>query len=114
VWHSDLEPGAISPAEANGDAMSDSLVPRDHAERVALFRAGVIGALTRRELGHGELAAALAALAKHAYRVPGRRATKRFGVSTLERWFSAGPIVMRRCEAFAVGGLVVRRRRGSE
>lgn len=69
--------------------MSDSLVPRDHAEAVALFRAQVIGALTRAELDHGALAAALRELAARPYRPPGRRATKRYGVSTLERWYYA-------------------------
>jgi len=69
--------------------MSNSLVPRDHAEAVALFRAGIIGALTLRVLDRGELAAELRKLAERAYRVPGRRATKRFGASTLERWYYA-------------------------
>ncbi len=86
---SDLEPGTDSPAAADGDAMSDSLVPRDHAEAVALFRAQIIGALTRRELGRGELAAELRTLAKRTYRPPGRRATKQYGVSTVERWYYA-------------------------
>jgi hypothetical protein len=36
---------------------NDLLRPRDHTEAVALFRAQVIGALTRRELTRGELAA---------------------------------------------------------
>jgi transposase InsO family protein len=69
--------------------MSDSLVPRDHAEAVALFRAQVIGALTRSALSRGELAAELRKLAERKYRPPGRRATKQFGVSTLERWYYA-------------------------
>jgi transposase InsO family protein len=84
-----LKPGAYSPAVAHGDAMSDSLVPRDHAEAVALFRATVIGALTRSELDRGELAAELRKLAERKYRPPGRRTTKQYGVSTLERWYSA-------------------------
>jgi putative transposase len=66
-----------------------SLVPRDHAEEVALFRAEVIGALARSELSHGELAAELRKLAERKYRPPGRRATKCYGASTLERWFYA-------------------------
>jgi len=66
-----------------------SLVPRDHAEAVALFRATVIGALARCELDHGELAVELRKLAKRKFRMPGRRATKQFGASTLERWFYA-------------------------
>lgn len=64
-----------------------SLVPRDHAEAVALFRAEIIGALARSELSHGELAAEIRKLAARKYRPPGRRATKQYGVSTLERWY---------------------------
>lgn len=69
--------------------MSDPLVPRDHAEAIALFRAEVIGALTRSELSRGELAAAIRALAERRFLPPGRRATKCFAVSTLERWYYA-------------------------
>lgn len=65
------------------------LVPRDHAEAVALFRAGVIGALARSELSRGELAAEIRKLADRRWRSPGRRATKQFGISTLERWYYA-------------------------
>jgi transposase InsO family protein len=66
-----------------------SLVPRDHQEAVALFRASVIGALARSELSHGELAAELRKLAEKKWRPPGRRATKQYGVSTIERWLYA-------------------------
>ena len=69
--------------------MSDLLVPRDHAEAVALFRAGIIGALTRGVLSRGELATELRTLAERKYRPPGRRATRGFGASTLERWYYA-------------------------
>jgi transposase InsO family protein len=69
--------------------MPDSLTPRDHAEAVALFRAQIIGALSRRDLDRGELAAALRALAAERYRPPGRATTRRFGASTLERWLYA-------------------------
>ncbi len=65
------------------------LAPRDHAEAVALFRAGVIGALARSELSHGELAAEIRKLADRRWRSPGRRATKQFGASTLKRWYYA-------------------------
>jgi transposase InsO family protein len=67
--------------------MPDALIPRDHAEAVALFRAELVGALARRELTRGELAAALRELAAVPYRPPGRKATRRFGVSTFERWY---------------------------
>lgn len=69
--------------------MSDPLVPRDHAEAVALFRAQVIGALTRSALSRGELAAELRKLAARKYRPPGHRVTKCYGASTLERWYYA-------------------------
>jgi putative transposase len=69
--------------------MPASLTPRDHAEAVALFRAQIIGALARRDLSRGELAAALRALAAERYRPPGSATTRRFGASTLERWLYA-------------------------
>lgn len=68
---------------------TDLLRPHDHAEAVALFRAEVIGSLVRRELSRGELTAEIAKLAEVRYRPPGRRATKRYGASTLERWYYA-------------------------
>jgi hypothetical protein len=40
---------------------NDLLRPQDHTEAVALFRAEVIGALARRELSRGGLAAECAA-----------------------------------------------------
>lgn len=67
----------------------DPLVPRDHAEAVALFRASIVGAIVQRDMTRGELAVAIRALAECRYRPPGRRASKQFGVSTLERWFYA-------------------------
>jgi putative transposase len=69
--------------------MSEALSPRDHAERVALFRAELIGSLARRELDRGELAAALRALAAEPYRPPGSTTLRHFGASTLERWLYA-------------------------
>ena len=68
---------------------TDLLRPHDHAEAVALFRAEVIGALARRELSRGELAAEIRKLAKLRFRPPGRRATKVYGESTLQRWLYA-------------------------
>jgi transposase InsO family protein len=67
----------------------DLLRPKDHAEAVALFRAEVIGALARRELSRGELSAEIRKLAKLRFRPPGRRASKVYGASTLERWLYA-------------------------
>jgi putative transposase len=65
------------------------LTPKDHAERVALFRSEVVGALTRRELDHGELRAELRALAGTALRPPGGELSRRYSMPTLERWYYA-------------------------
>jgi len=64
----------------------DTLMPRNHAEEVALFRSQVIGELSRRELEHGELAQELLTLSEQRYRPPGSDHSRTFGVSTLERW----------------------------
>lgn len=66
-----------------------SLSPLDHREEVALFRAEIIGALTRRTLERGALQAELKALAAVRRRMPGSSVTRLFGVSTLERWYYA-------------------------
>lgn len=65
------------------------LLPRDHGEAVALFRASIVGAVVQREMSRGDLAAAIRALAECRYRPPGSRVSKRYGISTLERWFYA-------------------------
>ncbi len=62
------------------------LKPKDHGEAVALFRGEIIGALTRRELDHGELRAELEQLSERAYRPPGAKVGRKYAVSTLERW----------------------------
>lgn len=67
----------------------DSLTPTSHAEAVALFRHGVIGALTQAQLEEGQLLAALKALAKKHFRPPKALSTKRYSVATLERWYYA-------------------------
>ena len=68
---------------------SPLLTPKDHAEAVARFRCEIIGALTRKDLSHGELCAILRALARERFRPPGSETTHCFAVSTLERWFYA-------------------------
>src|SRR3954464_9394847 len=68
---------------------SEALSPRDQAERIALFRAELIGAVSRRELSRGELAAALRTLAAERYLPPGSKTLRYFGVSTFERWYYA-------------------------
>ncbi|ATB51296.1 DDE-type integrase/transposase/recombinase [Corallococcus macrosporus] len=67
----------------------DELSPNSHAEAVAVFRHGVIGALTQAELDRGQLAAALSQLATQRFRPPGADATRSFSVPTLERWYYA-------------------------
>src|SRR5918912_3233098 len=67
----------------------ESLEPKDHAEEMAIFRSEIIGALTRRELDHGELRAALVELAAQRYRPPQAHGTRQYAVSTLERWYYA-------------------------
>jgi transposase InsO family protein len=62
------------------------LKPKDHAEAVALFRSEIVGALTRRELDHGELREELERLSQKRYRPPGAKTTRRYAASTLERW----------------------------
>jgi putative transposase len=63
--------------------------PKDHAEAVAVFRAQVIGPALARSLTHGELAELLRELAKKEYVPPGAVRRRRFGASTLERWYYA-------------------------
>lgn len=63
-----------------------TLLPKDQAEQVALFRSEIIGALSRRELAHGELRGELHALSLTLFRPPGADCTRRFSIPTLERW----------------------------
>ncbi len=65
------------------------LGPKDHTEAVALFRAEIVGALTRRDLSSGELRTALEELSRKRWRSPGSDHTRTYGVSTLERWYYA-------------------------
>lgn len=69
--------------------MPESLQPKSHAERVALFRAQVIGQLAARTLARGELRAELEALSRTPFRPPGSDITRCFSVATLERWYYA-------------------------
>ena len=69
--------------------MTVPITPKDHAEAIALFRQSIVGALVCRELAYGELRAELVRLSQQRYRPPGARATRRYGFSTLERWYYA-------------------------
>lgn len=64
------------------------LAPKDTAEGIAIFRAQVIGPLlTRAFTSHGELAAAIRALARERHLPPGASATRTYSPATLERWY---------------------------
>jgi len=65
----------------------DELTPKTHQEAVAVFRHGVIGALTQAQMDRGQLRTALRQLAKQRFRPPGAKATRTFAVATLERWY---------------------------
>jgi transposase InsO family protein len=67
----------------------DSLSPKNHAERVAIFRHTVVGRLLIREFAHGELRAELDALSRERFRPPAADSTRCFAVPTLERWYYA-------------------------
>jgi len=64
-------------------------------ERWARLRFSVIGALLAAPPAKGALRAALQQLAAREWRHPSTGAPVRFGVSTLERWYSAEEIVLR-------------------
>lgn len=63
-----------------------NLTPRDHAEAIAVFRVELVGALTKTELAHGDLAAELTALSQKRYHPPGSHGPRSYAVSTLQRW----------------------------
>ena len=65
------------------------LKPRSHQEAVAVFRHGVIGALTQAELEAGALHAALTALSQQRFVPPKAKTARTFSVPTLERWYYA-------------------------
>lgn len=69
--------------------MPEPLEPKNHAERVAIFRAQVIGQLVARKLIRGELRTELEALSRTPFRPPGSEVTRCFSVATLERWYYA-------------------------
>ena len=60
---------------------------KGHAEEVALFRSTIIGALVCKEMTKGELKCCLFELSKQRYRAPDSDHTRRYAVSTLERWY---------------------------
>lgn len=70
--------------------MTTNIEPRDHAERVAVFRHALIGGLATRDgLSHGELAESLRRIAEETHRPPESDRTRCYSVPTLERWLYA-------------------------
>jgi transposase InsO family protein len=63
------------------------LVPKNHAEAVAVFRGQVIGSLVHRTLTRGQLRSALVELSQQRFRPPGSQVLRGFSVPTLERWY---------------------------
>lgn len=61
--------------------------PKDRNEAIALFRSQIVGALVCRKLERGELRRELRELSRKNFRPPGSSVTRRFAVSTLERWY---------------------------
>jgi transposase len=66
----------------------EKLGPKDHAERVALFRVQVIGPLLARDFqDHGELAEEIRAIAAKWHRPPESALGRRYSAPTVERWY---------------------------
>jgi putative transposase len=68
---------------------STPLVPKDHAEAMALFRAEIVGSLVRRELEHGDLRRAFTEASQQRFRPPRAHGPRSYSASTLERWYYA-------------------------
>jgi transposase InsO family protein len=83
-----LVSGGAAQRGARKDRMKE-LSPKDHGEAVAQYRSEIIGALTRRELGRGELGRELEELAKKRFRAPRSHGSRCYSVATLERWYYA-------------------------
>ena len=66
--------------------METKLTVRDHAEEVALFRAGIVGALVHQQLSRGQRRAEIHRLSKERFRPPGSESTRTFSFPTIERW----------------------------
>jgi putative transposase len=67
----------------------DELTPKDRAEAIALYRAQIVGPLVRRELGRGDLRAALLELTTQRFRPPRAHSAQTYSIATLERWYYA-------------------------
>jgi putative transposase len=67
----------------------ENLVPKDHGERVAVFKSQVIGPVVHKVMSQGMLREALEALSVERFRPPDAKKTRTYSVPTLERWYYA-------------------------
>ncbi len=67
----------------------DKLNPKTHQEAVAVFRHGLIGALTQAQMDRGQLRAALVQLTHQRFLPPRSKTTRSYSATTLERWYYA-------------------------
>jgi len=67
----------------------DELKPKTHQEAVAVFRHGIVGALTQAQMDRGQLRAALEKLTQHRFVPPRSKTSRSYSAATLERWFYA-------------------------
>lgn len=65
----------------------DELKPKTHQEAVAVFRHGLIGALTQAQMDRGQLHAALEKLSQQRFLPLRSKTTRSYSVATLERWY---------------------------
>jgi len=66
------------------------LGPKDHAEKIAVFRAQLIGSLLTRDFcARGELADEIRKIARAHHRPPDSRVSRKYSQPTIERWYYA-------------------------
>lgn len=86
-WASRLEKSTWGRQPERGNAMSREKAVVRTSEVWGQFRLSVVGRLLHRELEEGELSAELESLAEMTWTHPITGMPKRFGSSTLERWY---------------------------
>jgi len=67
----------------------DELKTKTHQEAVAVFRHGIIGALTQAQMDRGQLHEALMRLSQQRFLPPRSKTSRNYSAATLERWFYA-------------------------
>lgn len=85
----------------------ETLLPKSHAEEVALFRSEVVGALTRQQLEHGQLMAELRKLSHQRFRPPGADSTRTWSVTKVNT--ASGLDLLAECLRRGVAEGLVRR-----